>query len=486
MKTLLTQSGHAVASAESSREALEVLRREGHEAFDTVLTDYWMPGGTGVDLIRQVVAEDPTLSTILVTAAGEKRILTEVIRSGGSAYLDKPIRAPLLATELGRAIKRTRDQRRQRATAEAARALGRTQERLFRRHTAALGDRVELFFHSHTEASGDFLSVFTVEPRRWILLASDASGHDLSSAFHASYFHGLARGMVAQSAGLDAVFSHCNRLLLNDWPGSGEIAQSTAALGLLVDEPAGKVDIVAAGFPAPQIATADGWCHPLTVDAPSSPLGWFDDAPARRTVDLATGTITLWTDGLTDLAEKLDVDPLCLAHRFLRRHGDEAAVLRDSKDDILIVRLHLGSESRVGAVPLIHRRFHGGQAGEIDRIQQWFERSLKLLPKLVSEEALADIIVCARESILNALIHGCGRDPAKEVVVQMALEPAARVLRLRVIDPGTGHDFDLATHEQAAADQLLTEHRGLLMIHHLARQVCSVARGADVTMDFAV
>jgi len=53
-------------------------------------------------------------------------------------------------------------------------------------------------------------------------------------------------------------------------------------------------------------------------------------------------------------------------------------------------------------------------------------------------------------------------------------------------DPGPGHAFDLAAHEHSAASDLITAHRGLILMRHLSTHCCSQRRGAEITLDFAL
>lgn len=57
-----------VTLADSVREAERVLAQS---EFDVVLTDYEMPGGTGLQLVESVRAKHPGLSIILITGHAE-------------------------------------------------------------------------------------------------------------------------------------------------------------------------------------------------------------------------------------------------------------------------------------------------------------------------------------------------------------------------------------------------------------------------------
>ena len=69
-QTLLEREGHHVLTASSAEQALALLRER---EVDLLLVDYFMPGATGEQLVRQVRSFDPFVQIILQTGySGEK------------------------------------------------------------------------------------------------------------------------------------------------------------------------------------------------------------------------------------------------------------------------------------------------------------------------------------------------------------------------------------------------------------------------------
>ena len=56
-----------------------------------LITDYKMPGGDGVSLIKRVKAARPSVACILVTAFGEIELAVEAMKEGADDFLAKPI-----------------------------------------------------------------------------------------------------------------------------------------------------------------------------------------------------------------------------------------------------------------------------------------------------------------------------------------------------------------------------------------------------------
>src|SRR5262249_2882190 len=102
---------HDVEIAESSREALEMMR-DGE--FDLVLLDILMPEMNGLQALQEIQA-DETLREIPVIVASSLHEIESVARAialGAADYLPKPFNSVLLRTRIGACLekKRMRDQ----------------------------------------------------------------------------------------------------------------------------------------------------------------------------------------------------------------------------------------------------------------------------------------------------------------------------------------------------------------------------------------
>jgi two-component system chemotaxis response regulator CheY len=81
---------------------------DGHQAvaafkpgeFDMVLTDWNMPGKSGLEVIREIRAQDAKVPIIMVTTEAEKERVMQAIQAGVSDYLIKPFTAEMLREKL--------------------------------------------------------------------------------------------------------------------------------------------------------------------------------------------------------------------------------------------------------------------------------------------------------------------------------------------------------------------------------------------------
>jgi DNA-binding NtrC family response regulator len=82
--------GYSVLTAANATDAMTKLTE--HEV-DLLLTDYRMPGPSGVELIESARRAKPGLRAVLMTAFGDSFTEIESVRRGAIGYLNKPFEA---------------------------------------------------------------------------------------------------------------------------------------------------------------------------------------------------------------------------------------------------------------------------------------------------------------------------------------------------------------------------------------------------------
>jgi two-component system cell cycle sensor histidine kinase/response regulator CckA len=105
-REVLENLGYRVTSHTSSREALEMVRRQPKK-FDLVITDFIMPQMNGIELAQELSQLRPDMPIILYTAISKAVSAEKAKLLGIKDYLLKPV----TAGELGRAIRRVLDSR---------------------------------------------------------------------------------------------------------------------------------------------------------------------------------------------------------------------------------------------------------------------------------------------------------------------------------------------------------------------------------------
>ena len=496
LRMSLQKEGYDVHHVVSTETAQQQLEARGFDYFDCVLTDYWMSGRTGLDLLDWVKAKDPGLAIIILTGEGEKNVVAESLRRGATDFLEKPVNLQKLFHALEHAIHQT-DRQRQMAQADSSvKNLARTQLWMVQSNQTASGKLlVEVCYHPKLAAGGDFLGYFQFKPEMHCYLLSDVSGHDLQAAYISAYFQGIFRGMLMRAAPLPEIFTYFNDFLVHEWNQAEQlklknsVGTSLAAAALLINLPQQIAIVFTCGAPVPIYVAPDGRARAMCENE-GPPLGWFPDMDARAVIHSIAGggTIYLWTDGLEELAEALAVHPLCLA--FALQQAKQKSIplpqLARANDDILFASIQLPAAATANGwrQPLMVEQYRGDQASEIDALAASWQRNLKLALPDLSAAAEHDIVLATREAMLNAMNHGCQRQASQLVTFQMSYQHGRQGIRIQVDDPGAGHQFDFAAHGEESAEELIDEHRGLIFIKNLAHAVKFERNGASLTLDF--
>jgi len=496
LRMILQKGGCTVVPVESVSEAQQQFADHGPDNFDCVVSDYWMPGQTGLDLVDWLKVKDPSLSVIIVAGEFESDLVADSLRRGVSDFLAKPIDALRLLVAITKAVGQTGQQRRQSLSASAVEDLGRTQMWMVQSGGRMVGNSfLDIYFQPKLGAGGDFLGHFQVSPEKFCCLLTDVSGHDLQAAYVSAYFHGVFRGMVMRSATLPEVFGYFNDFLVNEWNEPGQLQSrnsfgtSLAAVALLIDTHQQLARVFISGAPAPVYVSPDGRTqHMSENDGP--PLGWFPGVVAHAATYAINGggTIYLWTDGLADLAMAQSVDPFCLALALQRARDLPGGhlLLRDAGDDILFAAIQLPpNDPATGHFqPVIVENYRGDQGGEIDALEAGWRRNFRLAVPGISESAEHDILLATREAMLNAFKHGCAGRAEKLVRFQVSYQTVRNVFRVWVEDAGGGHEFDFSAHVKNKGADIMDAHRGLFFIVNLAQTVQFERNGASVIMEF--
>jgi two-component system chemotaxis response regulator CheY len=105
MRTIIRRSLESLGvsgavEACDGQQAIELFKSSG--GFDLVLTDWNMPGKSGLDVVREIRALDKKVPIVMVTTESEKARVLEAIEIGVSDYLVKPFTTEVLRKKLER------------------------------------------------------------------------------------------------------------------------------------------------------------------------------------------------------------------------------------------------------------------------------------------------------------------------------------------------------------------------------------------------
>ena len=84
--------------------AEEFVAANGESSCDCLITDIHMPGMSGLDLIRLLMARDSKVPVIMITARAEPGLEARALASGATCLLRKPFEAEALVDCLDKAL----------------------------------------------------------------------------------------------------------------------------------------------------------------------------------------------------------------------------------------------------------------------------------------------------------------------------------------------------------------------------------------------
>jgi PAS domain S-box-containing protein len=113
---------------ETATDVDEGMTRVADEQYDCIVSDYDMPGRTGIDFLRRVRDQHPDLPFILYTGKGSEEIASDAISAGATDYLQKETgtgQYELLANRIENVVSQAQSQRAERHLRELAENTGR-------------------------------------------------------------------------------------------------------------------------------------------------------------------------------------------------------------------------------------------------------------------------------------------------------------------------------------------------------------------------
>lgn len=105
IKENLEQEDYMVLEASSGKEALKII---SEFAVDIAVVDYKLNGETGIDLIQEMLKQNPLITPIMVTAFGKIENAVEAVKKGAYDYIVKPIDFDKFLLVIERALERQR------------------------------------------------------------------------------------------------------------------------------------------------------------------------------------------------------------------------------------------------------------------------------------------------------------------------------------------------------------------------------------------
>ena len=105
LSLLLGSAGYRVQAAESGEEALGILEKT---PFEIVITDLFLPGVSGIDILKKVKEDSPYTNVILITGNASAETAVEAMKEGAFDYVTKPLNFEKLKLLVAKALEKSR------------------------------------------------------------------------------------------------------------------------------------------------------------------------------------------------------------------------------------------------------------------------------------------------------------------------------------------------------------------------------------------
>ena len=326
----LSRAGYEVIEAGSGEEALAICETMQP---DLVLSDWMMPGMSGLDFCRafRKMRRDNYGYFVLLTSKNEKGEVALGLESGADDFLSKPVsgdelRARLAAGERILRMERELKAKNRLVTATLSELQGlydsvdrdlqearKLQQSLVKERHRSFGNaEVSLLLRPSGHVGGDLVGFFPINARRVGVYGIDVSGHGITSALMTARLAGYLSGtspeqniaLVQTEYGIyDArppaeLAAYLNDLVLEEMRTESYFTLIYADIDLIT----GKVEMVQAGHPHPAVQRADGSVEFLGLGG--LPVGLIDGAEydGFSTVLRPGDRLFMMSDGITEAA----------------------------------------------------------------------------------------------------------------------------------------------------------------------------------------
>ncbi|MGO4851933.1 PP2C family protein-serine/threonine phosphatase [Phaeovulum sp. W22_SRMD_FR3] len=326
----LSRAGYEVVEAGSGEEALAICETMQP---DLVLSDWMMPGMSGLDFCRafRQMRRDSYGYFVLLTSKNEKGEVALGLESGADDFLSKPVsgdelRARLAAGERILRMERELKAKNRLVTATLSELQGlydsvdrdlqearKLQQSLVKERHRSFGNaEVSLLLRPSGHVGGDLVGFFPINARRVGVYGIDVSGHGITSALMTARLAGYLSGtspeqniaLVQTEYGIyDArppaeLAAYLNELVLEEMRTESYFTLIYADIDLIT----GHVEMVQAGHPHPAVQRADGSIEFLGLGG--LPVGLIDGAEydGFSTVLRPGDRLFMMSDGITEAA----------------------------------------------------------------------------------------------------------------------------------------------------------------------------------------
>lgn len=104
LSILLNQAGYTVDISNSGEDAMPQIKKK---VYDLVISDLFLPGLSGIDILKRVKEDSPRTSVILITGNATAETAVEAMKEGALDYITKPFNFERLKIQVAKALEKS-------------------------------------------------------------------------------------------------------------------------------------------------------------------------------------------------------------------------------------------------------------------------------------------------------------------------------------------------------------------------------------------
>ncbi|RLC02554.1 MAG: response regulator [Deltaproteobacteria bacterium] len=101
LRLFFESEGCKITVLETAEEGLDLIK---HQYFDIIIIDFHLPGMDGIEFIKQLSTKQANSLNILITAFGNRDILSRAQKAGIQEFIAKPFTSEVIETSLRKLI----------------------------------------------------------------------------------------------------------------------------------------------------------------------------------------------------------------------------------------------------------------------------------------------------------------------------------------------------------------------------------------------
>ncbi|WP_303721055.1 sigma-54 dependent transcriptional regulator [Malonomonas rubra] len=105
LSLLLSRAGYRVESCHSGEKALSILNKQN---FELIISDLFLPGVSGIDILKRVKEDSPQTCVILITGNASAETAVEAMKEGAFDYISKPFNFERLKLQVAKALEKSK------------------------------------------------------------------------------------------------------------------------------------------------------------------------------------------------------------------------------------------------------------------------------------------------------------------------------------------------------------------------------------------